>query len=112
MPDSMKGAGLQASGLSKSFAQRSIFTDLSLRLTRGQPSILIGPNGAGKSTLLDVMAAEAAADTGDVQLDGQDISSWPKESVRFIQQSAGLLPDLTVRETCLLYTSPSPRDRG
>ncbi len=53
--------------VTKSFGERRIVADLSLRLMRGDRIGLIGPNGAGKSTLLKLILGELAPDAGTVR---------------------------------------------
>ena len=53
--------------VTKSFGERRIVVDLSLRLMRGDRIGLIGPNGAGKSTLLKLILGELAPDAGTVR---------------------------------------------
>jgi len=48
-------AMLTVSQLSKSFAGRALFDDVSLQVNRGDRIGLIGPNGAGKSTLFALL---------------------------------------------------------
>jgi ATP-binding cassette subfamily F protein uup len=52
----------------KSFGERCIVRDLSLRIQRGDRWGLIGPNGAGKSTLIKLILGELAPDSGSVRL--------------------------------------------
>jgi ATP-binding cassette subfamily F protein uup len=54
--------------VSKSFDGRSIVTDLSLIVQRGDRLALVGPNGAGKSTLLKLLLGELTADAGEIRL--------------------------------------------
>ena len=54
--------------VSKSFGERTVVRDLSLRLLRGDRLGLIGPNGAGKSTLIKLMLGQMQPDAGTVKL--------------------------------------------
>lgn len=59
---------LNVSGLSKAYGGRTLFSEASLRLDRGDRVGLVGPNGAGKSTLFRVILGETAPDAGEVEL--------------------------------------------
>jgi len=54
--------------VSKTFGDRAVVRDLSLRLLRGDRLGLIGPNGAGKSTLIKLILGQLAPDAGTVKL--------------------------------------------
>jgi ABC transport system ATP-binding/permease protein len=56
---------LSAREVSKSYAHKSLFANLSLDLRVGEKIGLIGPNGAGKSTLLKILAGLETADEGE-----------------------------------------------
>jgi ATP-binding cassette subfamily F protein uup len=58
-------AELQTVG--KSFGERCIVRDLSLRIQRGDRWGLIGPNGAGKSTLIKLILGEIEPDAGTIR---------------------------------------------
>ncbi|MFZ1399574.1 MAG: ABC-F family ATP-binding cassette domain-containing protein [Candidatus Promineifilaceae bacterium] len=58
---------LEATNLSKSYGDLTLFQKLDLQLDPGDRIGIIGPNGAGKSTLLDVLAGKTAPDSGDVR---------------------------------------------
>ena len=57
---------LTVSQVSKSFAGRVLFEDVSLQVNRGDRLGLVGPNGAGKSTLFSLLLGEASPDAGKV----------------------------------------------
>ena len=57
---------LEASSISKSYGDRTLFKDLSFKLMRGDRLGLIGPNGSGKSTLIRIMTGDIEPDTGDI----------------------------------------------
>jgi branched-chain amino acid transport system ATP-binding protein len=65
---------LQVSGLRKSFGGVHALAGVSFTLARGELLALIGPNGAGKSTCFNVINGQLAADSGEVLLDGDDLS--------------------------------------
>ena len=46
---------LTFSKLSKGFGQKTLFTDISMRILRGERIGLVGPNGAGKTTLFSTI---------------------------------------------------------
>ena len=89
---------LTVSQISKGFGQKTLFTDISLRLFRGERIGLVGPNGAGKTTLFSIIMGEIESDCGEIELErGTRIGFLPQESA-----PAG---DETVAE---LATSISP----
>jgi len=57
---------ISAHKIEKSFADRTLFTDLSLGVEEKERVGLVGPNGAGKSTLLKILAGETDTDDGTV----------------------------------------------
>lgn len=60
--------------ISKSFADRELFSDLSLRILPGEKLGLIGANGTGKSTIMKIIAGEESVDAGEVIYDDSSIS--------------------------------------
>src|SRR5579871_4139393 len=72
---------LTLSQVSKAFAGRTLFSDVSLQVNRGDRIGLVGPNGAGKSTLFSLILGEATADNGRVSLEkGITMGFLPQES--------------------------------
>lgn len=59
---------LTADSLSKTFADKPLFTGLDFSIERGQKSGLIGINGSGKSTLLKILAGIETPDAGTVTI--------------------------------------------
>ncbi len=57
---------LSVAGLSKSFGPRTLFREVTFRLTNGRRIALVGGNGVGKTTLLEIIVGTQEADTGDV----------------------------------------------
>ncbi len=59
---------IEAKGISKSYGDRAILRDFSVRIARGDRVALVGPNGAGKTTLLQLLTGALAPDSGTVKL--------------------------------------------
>jgi ABC-type multidrug transport system ATPase subunit len=59
---------LTVSQLSKSFAGRALFDDVSLQLNRGDRIGLVGPNSAGKSTLFALLLGDVSPDNGTIAI--------------------------------------------
>ena len=59
---------IDAAGVFKSFGDRPIIRDFTLRVQRGDRIGVVGPNGAGKTTLLKLLTGEIQPDSGSVTL--------------------------------------------
>ncbi len=59
---------IEADEVSKSYGERPIIRDFSLRIQRGDRIGVVGPNGAGKTTLLKLLTGELRPDSGTVTL--------------------------------------------
>ncbi|MGP5918996.1 ABC-F family ATP-binding cassette domain-containing protein [Brachybacterium alimentarium] len=75
VPTALPGTGdpalhLRADGISFSFPDRRVLTDVSLVVPAGRPTGLLGENGSGKSTLLRILAGELPADAGTASAPG------------------------------------------
>src|SRR5690242_4713878 len=57
---------IEAADVGKSYSERQIIRDFTLRIQRGDRIGIVGPNGAGKTTLLKLLTGEIAPDTGKV----------------------------------------------
>jgi ATP-binding cassette subfamily F protein uup len=59
---------IEAKGLAKSFGERKIVENFSLRVMRGDRIGIVGPNGSGKTTLVGLLTGTLAPDGGEVRL--------------------------------------------
>ncbi len=59
---------IEAKSVSKSFGDRPIVKDFSIRVARGDRIGIVGPNGAGKTTLLRLLTGDLEPDSGTVKL--------------------------------------------
>ena len=69
--------GLIAGNLGKRFKKRPVVRDVSLSVQRGEVVGLLGPNGAGKTTCFYMITGLIQPDTGEIRLDGTDITDLP-----------------------------------
>ncbi len=58
--------------------EKRVFSDLSLKLNKGDFVTIIGGNGAGKSTMLNLVAGAYTADSGSIVIDGRDVTALPE----------------------------------
>jgi ABC transport system ATP-binding/permease protein len=83
---------IEAKNISKSFADRPIVRDFSIRIKRGDRVGIVGPNGAGKTTLLTLLTGELLPDSGSLRLGTNLTIAW------LDQRRAGLDPHISVQE--------------
>src|SRR5881275_2613022 len=89
---------IDADHVSKSYGERTIIRDFSLRIQRGDRIGLVGPNGSGKTTLLKLLTGELAPDEGEITLaktlhgtviDQQRSLMSPEKTVRAVLAEGG-----------------------
>jgi len=70
------------SGVEKAHGGRTLFSDVSLQINRGDRLGLVGPNGAGKTTLFNLILGEESTNAGTVDLQRHlDLGFLPQESL-------------------------------
>jgi len=80
--------------------------DASFEVEKGELVVIVGPSGAGKTTLLNILGGMDILSTGNVIIDGQDISSYNRKQlteyrrhdVGFVFQFYNLIGNLTALE--------------
>ena len=70
----LPNGGLEVVSLAKSYDKRSVLSDVSLSVHRGEVVGLLGPNGAGKTTCFYSVMGLVKPDSGRIMLDGEDIT--------------------------------------
>lgn len=77
---------------------------INLSIEKGSFVSIIGPSGSGKSTLLNMLGALDNPDSGEIIIDGinitleKDLSDFRRNEIGFVFQLHNLLPNLTVQE--------------
>jgi putative ABC transport system ATP-binding protein len=87
-----------------------ILKGIDLEIPKGQFAAIMGPSGSGKSTLLGLLAGLDSPTSGQVLLDGEDITHLGEDAmavlrgrkIGFVFQSYHLIPTLTAEENVLL----------
>ncbi len=88
----------------------TILNDVSLEVGAGETVAIVGPSGAGKTTLLSILAGLDEPTSGQVWLDGQELTALDEDGraaaraghVGFVFQSFHLIPSLTALENVML----------
>ena len=105
---------IKIQGMNKWFGSFHVLRDIDLTVNRGERIVVCGPSGSGKSTLIRCVNALEEHQTGQIIVDGTELTSDIKNidrirsEVGMVFQHFNLFPHLSI--LCLLYTSPSPRD--
>ena len=95
--------GLVAAHIAKSYKKRPVLRDVSVSIERGEAVALLGPNGAGKTTSFYIIMGLINADSGYIQLDGQDITRLPmyrraRLGIGYLPQEASIFRGLNVAD--------------
>jgi ATP-binding cassette subfamily F protein 3 len=91
---------LTVSEISKAYAGRTLFQNVSLQINRGDRLALVGPNGAGKTTLFSIILGENTPDDGRI--------SWEKGTqIGFLPQESAPVGDETVLQLATGATADS-----
>ncbi len=95
---------------------QNALSDVDLEIEDGKFVVILGPSGAGKSTFLNLLGGLDNPTSGQIIVDGKDISTLSKDEladyrasrVGFIFQSYNLIPTLTVMENISLVEEIAP----
>ena len=94
------GVAVRLRGLRRRFGAVPALDGLDLELAPGELVALLGPSGCGKTTALRVLAGLEDADSGQVLVDGVDVTTVPanRRDMGMVFQAYSLFPHLTARE--------------
>ena len=98
---------LQVKQINQYYGGSHILRDVSLDAAMGQCSVVLGRNGVGKTTLLKCLMGVLPIKSGQILLDGKDISKMtPEQRVReglaYVPQGRDIFSTLTVEENILI----------
>ena len=96
---------IRFSGVTKAFGENVIYTSLDLDIKRGETITVMGGSGTGKSVMLKMLCGLMSADSGTVEVFGQDVTGldehdWipVRRRVSMLFQGGALFDSLSVRE--------------
>jgi ABC-2 type transport system ATP-binding protein len=92
---------IEAHGLTKRFGDVQALAGLDLVAESGHVTALLGPNGAGKTTFVSAVATLLTPDSGELLVDGIDVTAEPRRVRQIIGlagQSASVEPAMTGKE--------------
>jgi ABC-2 type transport system ATP-binding protein len=105
MSTSTPRLAIRATGLRKSFGDKTVFDGIDLEVAEGTIFSLLGPNGAGKTTIVNILSTLLRADAGTASVNGFDVIAQAAEvrgSISLTGQFAAVDEILTGRENLVL----------
>ena len=101
---------IKTKDINESFGQLQVLKGISREVKKGEIVSIIGPSGAGKTTLLQIMGTLDKADSGELLIDGTDVSKlndnklseFRNKHIGFIFQFHQLLPEFTALENVII----------
>ena len=106
---SSKNIHLNIKNLSAGYGKMEILHNFDLFVSKAQSLCLIGPNGAGKSTILHSIYGFTNIFSGQIEIDGKEITNLSpaqklkSEGIAYILQDNSVFPDMTVEENLLNF---------
>lgn len=89
----------------KSFDDETVLRDVSFRVNRGETKIILGESGSGKSTILKLILGLIRPDSGQILVEGSDITTMRdrdlvaiRRGIGMVFQEGALFDSLSVRE--------------
>lgn len=93
-------AAIEFKKVTKKFGNQEVIKDIDLTIKDGSFTVLVGPSGCGKTTLLRMIAGIGPQTSGQVLIDGSDVTEIApgKRGVAMVFQNYAIYPTMTVRD--------------
>ena len=93
---------IEFKGITKSFKGNEVLKGINLEIQTGHLVAIIGGSGCGKTTLLKMINLLIHPTSGEILIDGEDITKYDVIKLRrrmgYVIQQTGLFPHMTIRE--------------
>ena len=98
---------LDLKGINAGYGSFQALFDISLTVNAGEAVSVIGPNGAGKTTLMRVISGMTAPFSGEMEMEGKSLSSFPPHQIvelgiAHVPENWRLFPSMTVEDNLKL----------
>ena len=98
---------LDLKGVNAGYGTFQALFDISLNVKAGEAVAVIGPNGAGKTTLMRVISGMTEPFSGDMEMEGKSLSSFPPHQIvelgiAHVPENRRLFPGMTVEDNLKL----------
>ncbi len=107
---------LEVEHLKKRYKEKVVLEDISLYVQEGEIVGLLGPNGAGKTTTFKSLLGFIKPDSGNIYLNGEDITDLPvyeraRKGISFLPQEPSIFGDLSVWDNLMIFLEFHVPDR-
>ncbi len=115
----MSTVDVAVANVSKRFGSHEALNDVSLEIAAGEAVVILGPSGCGKTTLLRLIAGLDVPDSGEIRLEGTQVSGARRtlvpphaRGIGFVFQDLALWPHLTVQRNLEFVLESAKRPRA
>jgi len=111
------GKGLSLNKITKSIKKKPIIRNISINVQKGQIVGLLGPNGAGKTTAFHILVGLIKPNSGDVLLNGKNITDMPifergKSGISYLPQETSIFRGMSVEDNIYSILEISEKDKN
>lgn len=116
MVDSEPAAKIKTRGLIRKYGKRQVVNGVDLQISGGEIVGLLGPNGAGKTTTFYMIVGLIAPTSGEVLLDGEDLSGFPmyrraRRGIGYLPQEPSVFRKMTVEQNIRAVAETLPMSK-
>jgi lipopolysaccharide export system ATP-binding protein len=97
---------IEANNIKKSYGEKLVLNNISIKINNGEIVGLLGPNGAGKTTFFYSIMGLVDVDDGSIMVNNKNVTNLPvylraREGIGYLSQEPSIFRKLTVEENIL-----------